>query len=205
MSLSTTVKINQINNLSDARYCAGMGVQLLGFNLQPGHLQAIDTHLYQAIRGWLAGVAYVAEMGYSSIEQIAAVHNELLPDYIETEDYNLLPELTAEYSVIFKTSLTNFIQMDLERKVKALKKMPEYVHLVASTQDLDQYAVAKIASWRYVFPVLLEYQFTPDNIHSILASTQAKGIVLTGGNEEAPGLKNFDDLSLILEALETED
>lgn len=38
MALKTFVKISGVNNLSDARYCAGMGVNQLGFNIEDKHL-----------------------------------------------------------------------------------------------------------------------------------------------------------------------
>ena len=31
--LKTLIKVSNINNLSDARYCAGMGVEMLGFSM----------------------------------------------------------------------------------------------------------------------------------------------------------------------------
>ena len=43
MSLQTFVKVGEITNLSDARYCAGMGVDLLGFNVvenTPGYVDS---------------------------------------------------------------------------------------------------------------------------------------------------------------------
>ncbi len=33
MSLNTFVYIRDVDNLSDARYCAGMGVDMIGFRL----------------------------------------------------------------------------------------------------------------------------------------------------------------------------
>jgi hypothetical protein len=37
---------------------------------------------------------------------------------------------------------------------------------------------------------------------SLLNNSHIKGIVLKGGHEEKPGLKNYDQLAIILEALE---
>ncbi len=59
MALITSVIVNGVNNLSDARYCAGMGVDMIGFNLdesQPGFMPAADL---QDIAGWVAGVKLV--------------------------------------------------------------------------------------------------------------------------------------------------
>ncbi|MFM1835376.1 MAG: hypothetical protein RJA04_63, partial [Bacteroidota bacterium] len=48
--LKTLVKVSAITNLSDARYCAGMGVDLLGFPLGK-----ISIDQFTEIRNWLAG------------------------------------------------------------------------------------------------------------------------------------------------------
>ena len=47
MPLKTIVKVGSITNLSDARYCAGMGVEMLGFNVVAGHESFIDAKKYQ--------------------------------------------------------------------------------------------------------------------------------------------------------------
>ena len=53
--LKTKVKVSSIENLSDARYCAGMGVEWLGFPL------AMPVEKLEEIRNWLAGVQIVGE------------------------------------------------------------------------------------------------------------------------------------------------
>ena len=45
MGLKTLVKVSEVNNLSDARYCAGMGVEMIGFSLDENHPKFIEAYV----------------------------------------------------------------------------------------------------------------------------------------------------------------
>ena len=61
MALKTKVKINRITNLTDARYCSGMYVDILGFSLEEGAPNYISPIQFQEITGWIAGIDFAAE------------------------------------------------------------------------------------------------------------------------------------------------
>ena len=61
MALKTKVKINRITNLTDARYCSGMYVDILGFSFEEGTPNYISPTQFQEITGWLAGIDFAAE------------------------------------------------------------------------------------------------------------------------------------------------
>ncbi len=61
MSLRTFVKIGSVNNLSDARYCAGMAVDLIGFNIDPETEGSVTPSFFREITEWIAGVGFVGE------------------------------------------------------------------------------------------------------------------------------------------------
>ena len=61
MALTTIVKVGNITNLSDARYCAGMGVDMLGFCFEKKSEQYIDPESYKEIIGWISGPQLVGE------------------------------------------------------------------------------------------------------------------------------------------------
>jgi phosphoribosylanthranilate isomerase len=52
MALKTLVKASEVNNLSDARYCAGMGVEMLGFCLDENHPKFIELARLREISVW---------------------------------------------------------------------------------------------------------------------------------------------------------
>src|SRR4051812_19134719 len=84
MPLKTVVKVGNISNLSDARYCAGMGVDMLGFRVLEKQENFISPRLFQEIRGWVSGPKVVAEVyGLESPEQLLAIVSNYAPDYFE--------------------------------------------------------------------------------------------------------------------------
>lgn len=87
MPLKTIVKVSNISNLSDARYCSGMGVDMLGFCVIPGRPNYIAPQLYQQIRGWIPGPKIVAEIyGLRSAEDLTDIINHYAPDYFEMDE-----------------------------------------------------------------------------------------------------------------------
>ena len=78
--LKTLVKVSSISNLSDARYCAGMGVDLLGFPIQD-----ITLEKFTEIRNWLAGVQIVGEFSTHLADEIRHKVAEYLPDVVEID------------------------------------------------------------------------------------------------------------------------
>jgi phosphoribosylanthranilate isomerase len=56
MSLKTKVKAGNITNLSDARYCAGMGVDWLSFPAEK-----VNPVKFKEITDWVTGPQFVLE------------------------------------------------------------------------------------------------------------------------------------------------
>ena len=86
MSLKTEVKVGNISNLSDARYCAGMGVQYLGFSMDSNSEHYVDQNTLKTIKEWIVGPKIVGEFSdllSASIDD--PVYGEEL-DYIEISD-----------------------------------------------------------------------------------------------------------------------
>src|ERR1044071_6406214 len=61
MSLKAKVKVGRVTNLSEARYCAGMGVDMLGF---PVGVEGIKPEEYRRMIEWIAGPELVLEAHY---------------------------------------------------------------------------------------------------------------------------------------------
>ncbi len=103
--LITKVKVGQVTNLSEARYCAGMGVDFLSFPIS-----SIDPKMYQEITGWVAGPKFGVEVDNGSLSTI----NEYKPDFLvvpvaRMDDFpgfenRIISATTAEWQ-IHKSSL----------------------------------------------------------------------------------------------------
>ena len=55
MALKTLVKVGKISNLSDAWYCAGMSVDMLGFTVIASQENYVSPELFREMRGWFYG------------------------------------------------------------------------------------------------------------------------------------------------------
>jgi phosphoribosylanthranilate isomerase len=78
MALCNLVKVSNIKDLSNARYCAGMGVELLGFDVDE-----LSVETFTEIKNWITGVKIVAETKQVSLEAITEIAQKFAPDYIQ--------------------------------------------------------------------------------------------------------------------------
>ena len=184
MALKTLVKIGGITNLSDARYCAGMGVDMLGFNVIPGHRNYISSELFQQIRGWVTGPLIVAEIaGLTNPEELNLILENYRPDMLQME--------LAELTKIPSPPLPYILKLKKNEDIKHLAVQPEYI--------LGDHSVVISPSISF----LMEVNST-EEVTSALSNPSVRGISLNGGPELKPGLKDYSTMADILELLEVE-
>lgn len=181
MPLKTLVKVGSLTNLSEARYCAGMDVQLLGFQTVPARPNYISPMRFQEIRGWITGPSIVAEVyGVQSRDELNAIVEAYRPDYLELARTELHH---ADHLSI------PFILHAGRNEGADLPVQPAYV--LADAGDID-YGKS---------PVIVRVS-SIDEAQSVLKAGRASGIALQGSDEISPGLKTYDTLAPILEILE---
>lgn len=166
--LKTTVYVSDINNLSDARYCAGMMVDYLGFNIDN-----IGIDNFREITSWVEG-EIVAEFNSPDEEKINAFLKEFPLDYIAING-TTLPNVNAKIIAITNEAVAGCELQIVDRNINI---------------DVIKH------------PVLVSGDFKPNEIDSIIANKNVKGICLKGGDELRPGQKDFDEFADILEELE---
>jgi phosphoribosylanthranilate isomerase len=190
MALKTQVKVGNISNLSDARYCAGMGVDMLGFTVIEGQPHYIPPKLYQDLRGWVAGPAFIAELyGMKSTEGLQSILEDYKPDFLEvgiTELQNI--PASVQQHLIVRIENTN----DLDT-IKTFMEKIRYVIVDETNKDVIQHISKHI-------PVIVSLQ-TVSGLH-LLDTSDVKGIALSGSPEIRPGYKDYGDLADVLEQLE---
>jgi phosphoribosylanthranilate isomerase len=207
MALKSFVKISGINNLSDARYCAGMTVDILGFSFEPAHPDYIDPNKFTAITEWLSGVAFCAEFEMADAEQIRDTLEQYPEiDYLQITNPDYLPALKLLQKPII-LRLSTSLMTDWVRLEQLLEKSTSDVTFFLFERDTSR----EIASVKDVlniaedYPVLLGFGLEEDNVQELLEQGNLKGIALRGGDEIKPGYKDFDELADILEAIEIDD
>lgn len=205
MSLKTFVKISAINNLSDARYCAGMYVNLMGFNLEDHQPNYTSPEKFGEITGWLSGLEYVGEFETAHPDAILeALKNYPQIKYLEIqEEIHLKMLVNSSYGLILKQNIKEID--DLENLIAKSQSYSDYdvtLHLVSESLQLDDSILAKIKTLAEKCQVLLGFGLEANSVENVIEKTKIRGISLQGGDEIKPGLKDFDELADILEALE---
>ncbi|MGI9545168.1 MAG: hypothetical protein ACR2MX_18040 [Cyclobacteriaceae bacterium] len=202
MALSAKVKINRINNLSDARYTAGMGVEWAGFCLDPNDPECLDRETYSAMTGWISGVKLVGEFGNCDYQNIAVRLAECPVDYVQTSNKETVNELKErDLKVIFEVEVSD----KLETTLREAKDNIAYFLINKSDAELHNSGLKDILILSNQYPIILGFGFDAVNVTSITRSHPIKGIALDGGKEIKPGIKDFDHLADIFDALEIED
>ncbi|PRY87213.1 phosphoribosylanthranilate isomerase [Mongoliibacter ruber] len=208
MALKTFVKISAVNNLSDARYCAGMQVNLMGFNLEENNKNYISPEKFKEITDWLSGLEYIAEFEHTHPERILTHIQEYDGfQYIQIEEeIHLKMLVNTEYGIILKQTVNTISDLeDLIKKTASYQQYQVTLLLVSEELPLDDTAMEKIKTLAEGCQVLLGFGLKSDSVEEIVEKTKVKGIAMEGGDEIKPGLKDFDELADILESLEIED
>jgi phosphoribosylanthranilate isomerase len=188
MALKTNVLVENISNLSEARYCAGMGVQFLAFPAMQ-----VDATLFTAIKGWVQGPQMVID--------ISEIDNQLLT----ANDYG------ADFILVDCAQLPKINDPVLPLIVRLPAKKDLDVNDLSLYAGKIEYLIVNNASKNEVqklhasgYKMLVSTAEGSMNVEEIL-TWPIDGIVLKGETETKPGLKNYDHLSFILDELEIDE
>jgi phosphoribosylanthranilate isomerase len=196
------IKSSRITNLTDARYFAAREAQFLGFNLEAGTEGYLDPIYMKAIREWVEGPVIVGEYSTSPASVVAEAAAFFALDGVEVGEIQL-PELHL------LKDLRVLLRLEQVHDPKAVRRLLEQhtgqfefavLHLSGS-EVLEQ----EPEEWKSVFsafPVLLHVDFNPEQLLKIMEAFQPTGLSLSGGAEEKVGVKSFDDIEAIFDALE---
>ena len=192
--LITKVKAGAVSTLSDARFFAGMGVDWLGFNVNPLSESFVNAELYKSLVGWVSGPKRVIEIPKQlDTASISKLMNDYLPECIEVDldeienfNYNLPIFARAHPGNIQANKITCSVKyLILEMGDDPL----QHVDLIKSTADRTEILVG-------VSPKLKE-------IKRVLKELPISGIALRGSKELQTGIKEYDYAEM-LESLEME-
>lgn len=209
MALSTFVKVGGVTNLSDARYCAGMGVHVLGFNLEKGEPNYVEPEKFVAITEWLAGVKFAAEFDTYSpgkIEQTLTNYSRI--DYLQTSQ----PQQAEALQLLDKSLIIRLDALEYDEDVVALadimrgcRNRAAYFLIDHSSPNPRPDLVNDLLALAKQYPILLGFGLRAEQLPTLVGEHPLAGIALRGSEEIRPGYQNFDQLADMLEALEIED
>ncbi|NVO86705.1 beta/alpha barrel domain-containing protein [Hymenobacter terrestris] len=195
MSLLLPVLVRGINNLSDARYCAGMGADGLIFTLDPSLPGAVDVATLKELAGWVAGVEIIGEFGGEiPVSEINRLVEECsltrivlnLPAAGPWPDGPVTVPALVELPQPVAADTLSQLRTALTAGFELITGMPEATLPSSSQQQ---------SSWLSGNPA-------PAQVAELIARLQPAGLILQGGDEIKPGIRDFDELEAIFEALE---
>ena len=204
MTLSTLIKISSINNLSDARYNAGMGAGILGFCPEPGHSDFVDLKKFKEITGWIKGVKLAGEFYRSSASDILNLAESYQFDLIQFENAEMVDQVSAiGKPLIFRFYLPD-IQLpgDIPEIMKKLMGKVKYYLIEGELRNND--IIKNFCDLSRQFPVILGTGIDSSNILALLNECSFSGFAFKSGHEIKPGYFDPGILARIFELLDND-
>jgi phosphoribosylanthranilate isomerase len=186
MSLITRVKVGNITSLSEARYCAGMGVDFLGFRVGSGGL---TPEVYRDIIGWISVPHLVLEAHRDASITLEEITTHFPGHYIEINK-GQLDWLSSSHSFILYVKASEWSSIS---NVLKGKRNVSFIELEADVPELPVIST---------FPLI--HRVTNSQEMERALSSSAAVISLDGSPEERPGLMDYGFVGEVLEALSSE-
>ena len=198
MSLKYFVHVSSISNLSDARYCSGMMVDSLGYNLDENSNNILSIDSVKEISQWVNGVKFIAEFYNSSEEHINKILENEIFDAIQLNIENKIKNINFNDSkVLIRISNPNEINENTNKFLD--ENFPKTETLI-----IDNLSSESINNLGYLDKKYMLIINPYEDISSLISKLEHKnfGLLLKGSNEIRPGLKDYDSLSEFLESID---
>ena len=192
--LQTKVILSRVTNLSDARYASGMGVDYIGFSINPENTQYVTVEQAKTIGDWLSGVSIIGDVGDSMTADIA----DYSTSSIQTSNASIGNELDEPILAIDVNAAN--INLAIQSLATHAAKVNFFI-LNVETKELSalQSQLVELCS---KYPIYISADFDGENLAFVLGEIKPTGIVLYGSVEEKPGFSSYDGIADILEQLE---
>ena len=201
------IKASQITNLTDARYFAAWGAEWLGFGLEPGQDGFVAPAQTAAIKEWVEGPKMVGEFSGLDPDLIRQSVDLLSLDAVEVSRFANLASLQLSVPVIMNVVMEAHLEAEALVDLLKTNEAAEFFILDfeknASINDFQEaFPVSWLSGLTKQFPVFIRTSLDTYSLKEITQDIKPLGISLAGGEEEKVGLKSFDELDEIFEALE---
>jgi phosphoribosylanthranilate isomerase len=203
MQYITKIKLNAINNLSDARYASAAGIHFGGFNFNTDHPRFITPIKAKEIIDWLSGIFIVGEFGNVSTQHINEVGYLLNLDAVEIIITPSTVTLEGiDFSAFARIKTSQFTSNQLAQTLAKL--YPSVACFVIETNAYELQILQSILE-PYMDKVFLDLDLKATEYTALCNAMKPEGVCLNAGDEEQPGIKDFDEIAEILDSLMVEE
>lgn len=211
--LKIPIKGSQVANLTDARYFAAWQVEWLGFCLDESAPSFLRPAEFNAIREWVEGPKVVGEFGLQKVDAILELAKLLkLPavqvgPFLQGEALAPLQELEVFKEIVVETGdSASMIKKQLELSAPYVDQFvldfSKNGWTWESIQESADWGLGPLQVLCKEFPLWLDLGIAPAELERMMEKLELRGLSLKGGEEEKVGVKSYDELDEILEALE---
>jgi len=180
MNYPFLLKFSAVTNLSDARYAAGMWADFIGFCFDPSSPDYLEPNKAKEIAGWINGPLVVGEFGHQPKEWIA--------DFVKAIPLHAI-QIPSNYSDVSIQDLG----LPILLKTETAELTPLMAHAKCLVCDSKEVMAALNKSTE------LTILYEPKDSSTIEQIDQYAGIALKGQAETAPGTRNHDAWTVMLE------
>ncbi len=182
------ILVKNISNLSEARYCAGMLVDFISFELDKNEVNFIDLKKYSEIKGWINGIKLLGNSASLTPNEIKELIKErdldgFIFDYSQID----LIELLDCKIKIAQIPINQLFTID-----ENIKSKIDYIIIYGEKKDIDEDLLREI---QLTIPVFLGFNF--ENV--TFNSENLSGFAFNGTIELKPG---FSSYNMLMDALE---
>jgi phosphoribosylanthranilate isomerase len=204
MALISPLALLGINNLSDARFAAAAGFSYIGFCFNPTQSHYIAPIKAKEIMDWTTGSAVLGEFGNQSADEIAEISELLNLDAVIVNN-SLLPDELKQIAkaIIKKIDVAVWNNEQVVKEINAYATVADAFLIHSSNPAINE--LVNGADLCKTYKIFWGLDVTPENVISVIENIRPYAIALQGGDEERPGVKDFDQLNELLEQLTAAD
>ena len=212
--LRTRVKAAAVANLTDARYFAAYGVDYLGFALEPGSAGYVGEAAVAEMREWIEGPVLVGEFGGVDVGEVARQAEALrlgavqVGPFSRTRDVARATGLPVLHEIILGADVG---PAEAQRIIDGTGASAAAFVIDCSRNGLPWEVLCKRDTWLAWLrdtcadhEVWLDLPAAPAQLPEVLATLAPAGLQVAGGEEEAVGVKSYDELDDWFEELRAE-
>lgn len=203
MAYITSIYFRNITNLSDARYGAAAGFDLMGYNMDSSDPNVLTPDKVREINGWVSGPLCVGQFGTQpavTIEDAIEVAN-LEGAEVPASEMGRLSKDADQFNVIGRMLLSDIVSGTAASSGRFLLIINDLFETYeALMQDAD--AANGLADLIDKNRVYVQFNFNADDTRVAVNHFNPEGIAIEGGSEEKVGIRDFSDVDDIRMALE---